>query len=552
MWTSTLTLDPSRVLMTQLLGRVWRGAYFSSFAPLQVRNLPRPALAGSNWVRVRNSLSGICGSDLHMIYLDVDPRIAPAALPEHQSSYPGHEVVGEIIEVGEDVQHLRVGDRVALQYGSNCLSMGLQPLCHACASGDYNLCERGMLARTQPIGGGWSEEMLLPEQQLFRVPSGLTDEQAVLLEPAAVALHAVLRHLPQPGDRVLIIGAGTIGLLTLKVVRALMPDVEISVQARYTYQVEQATRMGADHIIYPNHSYQDVQSATGAQMFRGLLGNQTLLGGYDVIYDTIGTKRTLHNALRWARAGATLVLVGISLHPMHIDLTPVWYQEVNLVGSRASGMEYWPLGSLTRRSTFSIVAEMVEQGQLRLDRLVTHRFALNEYRQALATATGKGQSHAIKVAFDFSRTPASTVPNVRAARRRAPGTGSGNAPMTPPFSPPVSVPPPVPPSSPVPPRPSPVTPLPEPTREQPSFPSIEDEPTRTVVVPKPRRVKLGRDTRVNIAPSSPDAFSSQQASDQTLVPPTVTNSPSSALQGVEGDGTGQQDLSVREPETGGQ
>lgn len=421
MWTSTLTLDPSRVLMTQLLGRVWRGAYFSSFAPLQVRNLPRPALAGSNWVRVRNSLSGICGSDLHMIYLDVDPRIAPAALPEHQSSYPGHEVVGEIIEVGEDVQHLRVGDRVALQYGSNCLSMGLQPLCHACASGDYNLCERGMLARTQPIGGGWSEEMLLPEQQLFRVPSGLTDEQAVLLEPAAVALHAVLRHLPQPGDRVLIIGAGTIGLLTLKVVRALMPDVEISVQARYTYQVEQATRMGADHIIYPNHSYQDVQSATGAQMFRGLLGNQTLLGGYDVIYDTVASKATTHDSLRWTRAGGTVVMVGVSLHRMRrIDLTPIWYQEVNLIGTLAQGMETWPLGTDERASTFDITAELIQQKRLSPEKLITHSFALSDYRNALLTATRKGTNRAIKVVFDYSKQPPSVVPNVRAAARQRP------------------------------------------------------------------------------------------------------------------------------------
>ena len=222
----------------------------------------------------------------------------------------------------------------------------------------------------------------------------------------------------------LIIGAGTIGLLTLKLVRALMPDVEISVQARHTYQVEQATRLGAEHIIYGNSSYEDVQKATGATVFQGLLRNRMLLGGYDVIYDTIGTKRTLNAALRWTRAGGTLVLVGVSLHPMGIDLTPIWYQEINLVGSLAHGMEYWPLGSLKRRSTFSIVIEMIEQGQLRLDRLVTHRFALNEYRQALAAATSKGQSHAIKVTFDFSRTPASTVPNVRASRRRVPGTGA--------------------------------------------------------------------------------------------------------------------------------
>ena len=480
-----------------------------------------------------------------MIYLDVDPRIAPAALPGYSQFYPGHEVVGEVIEVGEDVQHLHVGDRVALQYSHNCLSAGAQPLCRSCASGNYNLCERGSFPGPQPIGGGWSEEMLLPEQLLFHVPNNLNDEQAVLLEPSAVALHGVLRHLPQPGDRVLIIGAGTIGLLTLKLVRALMPDVGISVQARHTYQVEQATRLGAEHIIYGNSSYEDVQRATGATVFQGLLRNRMLLGGYDVIYDTIGTKRTLNAALRWTRAGGTLVLVGVSLHPMGIDLTPIWYQEINLVGSLAHGMEYWPLGSLKRRSTFSIVVEMVEQGQLRLDRLVTHRFALNEYRQALAAATSKGQSHAIKITFDFSRTPASTVPNVRASRRRVPGVPGTGAhtdtvipsqpiPAAPSLAPaPTSVP-----LSPLPQLPTPhppASPMPQPMGEQSAQPAIDDEETRTVVMARPRRTRAGtgRDTGTGAqnaaTPAEPSALP------ERLTQPTVTNLPVSALQKIEED-----------------
>ncbi|TMC59654.1 MAG: hypothetical protein E6J21_11900 [Chloroflexota bacterium] len=108
MWTSTLELNPSHVIPTKLLGLIWRGAYFSSFAPLQVQNLPRQPLPASNWVRVRNSLAGICGSDLQLIFVDGDYSVAPAALPNHNRSYPGHEVVGEVIEVGDDVRHLHV------------------------------------------------------------------------------------------------------------------------------------------------------------------------------------------------------------------------------------------------------------------------------------------------------------------------------------------------------------------------------------------------------------------------------------------------------------
>lgn len=415
MWTSTLELDPRRVILTQLLGRLWPGAYFSSLAPLQVQNVPRPPLPAANWVRVRNRLAGICGSDLHLVYVDGDFRIAPAALPGHRFIYPGHEVVGEVIEVGEDVQHLQVGDRVVLHSGPNGITAGVQPLCHACAQGNYSVCEQGELPGPRPVGGGWSEEMLVHEQQLFRVTPDMLDEQAVLLEPAAVALRTALRRLPQPGEHVLIIGAGTIGLLILQVIRALAPQATVSVMARYPFQIEQATRMGAAHILYEQDTYETIAQLTGAKLYRGMLGNKMLLGGYDVIYDTIGSRRTLHHALRWTRAGGAIVLVGVSLHPMHIDLTPLWYQEVSLIGSFGHGMETWPVGTQERLSTFAIAAGLIQQGQIHPEKLITHRFALTNFREALSTASHKGRSRSMKVVFDYALLPASVVPNVRAA-----------------------------------------------------------------------------------------------------------------------------------------
>ena len=424
MWTSTLELSPKRVILTQLLGRFWHGAYFSSFAPLQVQNLPRQPLPAANWVRVRNRLAGICGNDLQMIYVDGDFRIAPAALPGHRYSYPGHEVVGEVIEVGDEVQHLQVGDRVILQSGPNCITAGAQSICRLCASGNYSLCERAnLLSGPEPIGGGWSEEMLVHEQQLLRISSEMNDEQAVLLEPSAVAVHAVLRRLPQRDENVLIIGAGTTGLLTLQVIRALVPSATVSVMARYPFQIEQATRMGAAHILYSQDSYQEVERATGAKLFTGMYNNKMLLGGYEVIYDTIGSKETIHNSLRWARAGGTVVLAGLNLRTMQLDLTPIWYQEIDLIGTLAHGMETWPIGTSEQCSTFSIAAEMIENEQIHPEKLITHRFALTNYRSAFSTATTKSRSRAIKVVFDFALLPASVVPNVRAsARHRQPVT----------------------------------------------------------------------------------------------------------------------------------
>ncbi len=512
MWTSTLNLEPSRVFMTRLLGQVWRGAYFASFAPLQVQNLPRQTLPASHWVRVRNTLAGINGSDLQLVFADIDPRVAAAIQPGYGRVAPGSELVGEVIEVGEDVQHLQVGNRVVLQYQFNCRAAGLQALCPSCASDNYALCERVSFPGPQPIGNGWSEEILLPEQQLFRLPASIDDEQAVLLEPAAVALHAVLRRLPLARERVLIIGAGTIGLLILKLVRALASSTEISVEARYPFQVEQATRMGADHIIYPRKRSLDGERVPRAQ----LLSNEALVGGYDMIFDTVGTKRTLQDALRQARTDATLILVGNSLHPMHLDLTPIWQQELALLGSTGHGLEEWPVGSGTLRSTYSLVVEMVEHGQLRLDRMVTHRFAFNEYRQALLAATNKAESQAIKVVFDFTRTPASTVPNVRAARRVPAHSIPARTPVASMASPPVTRVPWQIPSSP--------SPTPEEIAQWPLAPADEEESTSTSLIAD---MSVAHDTRRSI-----DS--------------TVTKRPSGALLEVEGDFVNQDDTSVHE------
>ncbi len=421
MWTSSLELSPRRVILTRALGWLWRDAYFSSFAPLQVQNVPREQLPGRDWVRVRNRLAGICGSDLHLIYADGDFRVAPAALPGHKRTYPGHEVIGEVIEVGEDVTHVQVGDRVALQYGQCCLTTGTVPMCHSCAMGNYNLCEQGQFAGPEQIGGGWSEEMLVQEQQVFRVPPTLSDEQAALLEPTAVAVHSVLRRVPGPNEHVLIMGAGTIGLLVLQVIRAISPQTTVSVMARYPFQVEQATRMGAASILYPQDSYDGVVRATGARLYKGMLGNKMLMGGYDAIYDTIGTQKTLADALRWTRAGGAIVLVGVDLNLKYLDLSPVWYQEISLIGSMGHGMENWPVGTGQRRSTFAVAAELIEQKLLHPEKLLTHRFALTNFREAIRTAIKKGETRAVKVVFDYALLPASVVPNARStARQRRP------------------------------------------------------------------------------------------------------------------------------------
>ena len=144
-----------------------------------------PALPGGQWVRVRNRVAGISRRDLTDIELTMDPGVSVAARLFPRRYFLGRQVVGEVVEAGHDVQLLRPGDRVVWQNDPCCPTRGIEPPCPACAGGNYNLCiHRYQPATPAPVGGGWSEEMILHERQLFLVPDALQDEQAALLEAA--------------------------------------------------------------------------------------------------------------------------------------------------------------------------------------------------------------------------------------------------------------------------------------------------------------------------------------------------------------------------------
>ncbi len=389
-----------RLLATRALGRLSKKrAFFGPMAPLREEDIAPAPLPGPRYVRVRNRLAGICGSDIHFIQADGDFRIAPAAMPGIERMYLGHEIVGEVVEVGAEVEGYKVGDRVAHERSpGSCLGQGREPLCRYCAAGDYSLCEEARQQDPLSVGGGYAAEWVLHEGRLFRVPDDVSDEQAVLLEPAACGLRSALRRRAQPGDRVMVIGCGTIGLMTLQSIRAVQPDCEITALAEFDYQADMARKLGANNIIMlGSDAYSEVARLTGGRLHRGRLGTRMVVGGFDIVYDCVGKPPTLRDALRWARAGGAVVLVGVHLAPMEIDLTPIWYWEVDVIGMFAHGGEDW---QGERVSTFDLVVRLLKEGKLNFDGFITHRFPLSQYREAFLTAMDQARSHAIKVIFD--------------------------------------------------------------------------------------------------------------------------------------------------------
>lgn len=194
------------------------------------------------------------------------------------------------------------------------------------------------------------------------------------------------------------VGAGIIGLLTTMTVRVLCPECEITVVARHPYQAEMAEKLGAQHVLMGHVDYAAIARLTGGKYFSAPLNKGVVIGGFDRLYDCVANTQTLYNSLRWVRAGGTVVMVGSHMAPMaKVDLTPVWYHQVNLVGTYGHGMNEQ---AGIRKHTYEWVFDRFRSGEFTTDGLITHRFPLEEYRQAIAVAGAKRKTQAIKVVLE--------------------------------------------------------------------------------------------------------------------------------------------------------
>lgn len=394
-----------KMLAVKALRPMWPGVIWSPLSPAEIVDLPEPALPGPDWLRVQNEQCGVCASDISLLKVKADPQVAPAALPGNTRFYLGHEVVGRVIEVGPKVSRFQVGDRVVMESrftGPNCHTQRIDPTCQQCAQDRERLCENAS-AGLGPVGagGGWGDRYTAHESQVWPVPKDLSADQAAMVEPTAVALHGVLRRSPEPSERVLIVGAGIIGLLTLAVVKVVEPDARVSVMARYPHQQKAAQKLGADQVISDADPYQAVAEATDGKYYQAPMNRGMILGGFEVIYDCVGSQDTIYNSLRWARAGGAVVLVGIDLGELKVDLNPIWYQEVDLIGSHTFGMEDW---RGQHRHTFDWVIEMMQEGLVHPDELITHRYPLDEIKRAIEVAEDKSQQ-SIKVMIQLEDLP---------------------------------------------------------------------------------------------------------------------------------------------------
>ena len=396
-----------RYVWVNLVGRRFSRVLTGRGGFLRLAKMPEPKLPTPSWVRVRPLLSGICGSDLSAVagrsglYLS-----AFISFP----FVPGHEVVGRVIETGSGVTGVEVGDRVVIEPALGCAVRGVQDVCRPCREGHYANCERVLEGDVsagiqtgfcRDTGGGWGEQLVAHEWQLHRVPDNVPDEAAVLTEPLSCAVHGVLGAKVSEGERVLVVGCGSIGLLTIAALRALAPRCTIVAVAKYAHQQELAKALGADHLALPGQEgYEQLAQVTGATIHPLPLGKPAVLGGFDIAFECAGAPAAVEDAMRWTRSQGRVVVMGMPTAGK-LDLTPFWYQELDVRGAYLYSLERGGEGQVR---TFQLTLDLLSREGYaeRLGALVRHRFPLSQYRRAIATAISPGRSGSVKAVFDFT------------------------------------------------------------------------------------------------------------------------------------------------------
>ena len=390
-----------RALYAAAAGR-WRDQAWAGGpgSPLRLVDVAPPVLPGADWVRIHVDLGGICGSDLKILRVTGMEPVLSALTDWRAPVVPGHEIVGRVIQAGP-AAGIAEGTRVVAEPLLGCQEKGFEP-CAACRAGREGRCERvaesGTLAATQGFGfnarfgGGWAEQVLAPARRCVAVPDGLDDEVAVLAEPLAIGVHAVGLVTPRPGARALVFGAGTIGLSTLLALRALAPQTSVTVAALGTSADDRCRDLGAAAVVHGSRArlLEQARDVTGGVLRRALAGPPVLdQGGFDVVYDCVGSGQTIDDALRMLRPGGDLVLVATAGR-RRMDWSLVWLRELRVTGSVYYCGE--PGGRRELATATDILAD-------RRPRLVTHRFGLDAATDALRTAAAGPAAGAVKVVF---------------------------------------------------------------------------------------------------------------------------------------------------------
>ncbi|HTS94988.1 MAG TPA: zinc-binding dehydrogenase [Streptosporangiaceae bacterium] len=380
-------------------GRVDRRAFVARWAPVRVEDVGEPSLPAADWVRVETTFSGLCGSDVKQILLNGardNPLTALVSFPH----VLGHEVVGRRADTGE---------RVVLNPWLSCVPRGIDPPCEACRAGRYPWC-RNFRSGRLPVsihlgncaaaGGAHAERFAAHTAQLFAIPDGVSDEAAVLADPVSVSLRSILLAPPPAGQPVLVYGSGTLAFAVIALLRHLYPGTEVWAATRPGPRAALATRLGAHAVLSstPDDLVAQVARRAGATPLEPWSKRDWLQDGPAVVYDTIGSIETVETSLRLLTTGGTLVISGVE-PPRRFEWTLLYFKELRVIGSNGFGVE--EVGGVAKHAIehyFDFIAAGLD-----LTPVITHRFPLERWDEAVLTVKNARHTGAVKVLLEPGR-----------------------------------------------------------------------------------------------------------------------------------------------------
>ncbi|KAG6002446.1 hypothetical protein E4U21_003089 [Claviceps maximensis] len=313
---------------------------------------PKPTLPSPHHVIVAVNYTGICGSDVHYWH-----HGAIGHFVVKEPMVLGHESAGTVIEAGDEVTHLKPGDRVAIEPGYGCRR------CTYCRAGKYNLCEQMIFAATPPYDGTLTGLWASPADFCYKLPDGVSLQEGALIEPLAVAVHIVKQARVQPGQSVVVMGAGPVGLLCAAVARAYgaskVASVDI-VQSKLDFAREFAS----------THTYLSQRMAPEDNA-RAIKQHLDLPQGADIVIDASGAEPSIQTSLHTVRVGGTYVQGGMGKNDITFPIMALCLKEVTARGS----FRYGP-------GDYELAIELVASGKIDVKKLISTVVSFDKAEEA--------------------------------------------------------------------------------------------------------------------------------------------------------------------------
>jgi len=367
-------------------------------------DVPAPEIFSPRWVKIRTVMSAISDLDEGLFFhRDLSVFGGLLSFP----FVPGNESLGIVTEIGQEVGGIEPGERVVVDPMLSCRPREVHPVCPSCARGEPTCCRsfgKGaigpgiMIGACQDTGGGWGDYFVAHRSQVRALPQDMGSETGILIPEFARAVKAVLAYAPAAGDRVVVMGAGSLGILTLYALSTFARGIRVLVVAEHGFEAEVARGVADAEITIMEgrgSAYEEVASFVSGTVRYPRTGRITMEGGADIVFETTGRREMIDDALRFTGEGKRLALMSLN-QVSGVDLSPLWFKGVRMGAVGFSGRQSHKGET---KDVMDVALDLAKSGGLPVNELLSHRFRREDHRPAFSALENRAGSSTMKVVF---------------------------------------------------------------------------------------------------------------------------------------------------------